>query len=181
MIMHGNQSPRRGTFFWEKPENFFSAALRRPKRASFESGWGYTPFGPSHNILNPVNFRSAQPAPPMVFLLAFSVDGGKLFTLGSKAETVFQRRGEMFKSAMLGCGGRAKGHAKAYEHVKKSKLVAVCDMNEERLHPFVEEFNIPQKYTDIHEMLDKECNTTSGESKPEWKFLLLRCPDFFYS
>ncbi|NOZ22167.1 MAG: Gfo/Idh/MocA family oxidoreductase [Planctomycetes bacterium] len=62
----------------------------------------------------------------------------------------------MFKSAMLGCGGRAKGHAKAYEHVKKTQLAAVCDMNEERLNPFAEEFGIPQKYTDIHEMLDKE-------------------------
>jgi len=62
----------------------------------------------------------------------------------------------MHKSAMLGCGGRARGHAQAYEHVTKTQLAAVCDMNEERLHPFAEQFSIPQKYTDIHEMLDTE-------------------------
>ena len=62
----------------------------------------------------------------------------------------------MFRSAILGCGGRAKGHARAYEHVRKSKLVAVCDMDESRLHPFVEEFEIPRGYLDADEMLDKE-------------------------
>ena len=57
---------------------------------------------------------------------------------------------------MLGCGPRAKGHAQAYQHVKKSKLAAVCDMDENRLHPFAQEYNVPGKYTDPHEMLDKE-------------------------
>ena len=62
----------------------------------------------------------------------------------------------MYKSAILGCGPRARGHARAYEHVAKSKLAAVCDMDEERLHPFAEEFQLSQKYTDVHKMLDKE-------------------------
>ena len=62
----------------------------------------------------------------------------------------------MFKSAMLGCGGRAKGHAAAYEHVTKSKLVAVCDMDESRLVPFAKAYDVPASYTDVHEMLDKE-------------------------
>lgn len=62
----------------------------------------------------------------------------------------------MHKSAMLGCGGRARGHALAYQHVKKSQLVAVCDMNEQRLHPFAAEHKIPRKYTNVHEMLEKE-------------------------
>jgi len=57
---------------------------------------------------------------------------------------------------MLGCGPRARGHADAYKHVKKSKLVAVCDMNEERLGKFTEEWGIEKGYKDIHEMLDKE-------------------------
>jgi predicted dehydrogenase len=62
----------------------------------------------------------------------------------------------MLKSVMLGCGPRAKGHALAYQHVKRSKLVAVCDLDETRLHPFAEQFQIPAKYTDIHAMLEKE-------------------------
>ena len=38
----------------------------------------------------------------------------------------------------------------------KSRLEAVCDMDESRLHPFVEKHSIPRGYTDIHEMLDTE-------------------------
>ena len=62
----------------------------------------------------------------------------------------------MFKSAILGCPGRARGHARAYEHVKRGKVAAICDLNEELLHSFGEEFGIEKRYTDIHEMLDKE-------------------------
>ena len=62
----------------------------------------------------------------------------------------------MYKSCCLGCGGRAKGHARAYEHVTKAKLEAVCDMNTDRLTPFADEFGVPKRYTDLHEMLDTE-------------------------
>jgi len=62
----------------------------------------------------------------------------------------------MMKSAFLGCGGRARGHARAYKYVKNGKMVAICDLNEERLKSFGEEFGIETRYTDIHEMLDKE-------------------------
>ncbi len=62
----------------------------------------------------------------------------------------------MMKSAFLGCGGRARGHANAYRHVKKGQMVALCDMNEERLQSFGDDFGVETRYTDIHEMLDKE-------------------------
>ena len=62
----------------------------------------------------------------------------------------------MYKTAMLGCGGRARGHADAYRFVKGGKLTAICDMNEERLHNFGDEFSISSRYTDLDEMLDKE-------------------------
>lgn len=62
----------------------------------------------------------------------------------------------MYKSAILGCGGRAKGHARAYQHVTKSTLAAVCDLDESRLKPFVEEFGIPRGYETADEMLEKE-------------------------
>lgn len=60
------------------------------------------------------------------------------------------------KSAFLGCGPRARGHARAYELVKKGKLVAICDLDEERLKAFGEDFGIERRYTDIDEMLEKE-------------------------
>jgi predicted dehydrogenase len=62
----------------------------------------------------------------------------------------------VYKSCCLGCGGRARGHADAYQHVKKARLQAVCDMNTERLKPFAEQFAIPRRYTDLREMLEKE-------------------------
>jgi len=62
----------------------------------------------------------------------------------------------MNKCAFLGCGGRARGHAAAYQHVKGGRLAAVCDMNEERLHPFAEEFGFENRYTSYEEMLEKE-------------------------
>jgi len=62
----------------------------------------------------------------------------------------------VFKSCLLGCGGRARGHADAYRFVEKGRLEAACDMNEERLHPFVEKWAIPRAYTDLGEMLVTE-------------------------
>jgi predicted dehydrogenase len=64
----------------------------------------------------------------------------------------------MLKAAFLGCGGRSRGHYQAYQYVKKGKLMAVCDLDEERLNTRGEEYGIPteKRYTDVHEMLDKE-------------------------
>ena len=62
----------------------------------------------------------------------------------------------MYKTAMLGCGGRARGHADAYRFVKHGKLAAICDMNEERLNNFGNDFSISSRYTDLDEMLEKE-------------------------
>ena len=62
----------------------------------------------------------------------------------------------MYKTAMLGCGGRARGHADAYRFVKRGKLAAICDMNAERLNNFGNDFGISSRYTDFDEMLEKE-------------------------
>jgi len=62
----------------------------------------------------------------------------------------------IYKAAFLGCGPRARQHAEAYPHVKKGRISAVCDMDEERLNSFGDDFGIEKRYTDVHEMLDKE-------------------------
>ena len=62
----------------------------------------------------------------------------------------------MYKAAMLGCGGRARGHADAYRFVKRGKLAAICDMSEERLNNFGDDFGISSRYTDLDAMLEKE-------------------------
>ena len=62
----------------------------------------------------------------------------------------------MYKTAMLGCGNRAREHANAYRFVKNGKLAAICDMNEERLNTFGDDFEIASRYTDLDEMLERE-------------------------
>ncbi len=62
----------------------------------------------------------------------------------------------MYKTAMLGCGGRARGHVDAYRFVKRGKLAALCDRDEERLNRFGDDFGISSCYTDLDEMLEKE-------------------------
>ena len=62
----------------------------------------------------------------------------------------------MYKTAMLGCGGRARGHADAYRFVKRGKLAAICDMNAERRNTFGNDFGISSRYADLDEMLEKE-------------------------
>lgn len=62
----------------------------------------------------------------------------------------------MYKCAILGCGGRAQGHADAYRFVRKGKLSAICDMNAERLRAFGERWNIAARYTDFETMLNRE-------------------------
>ena len=62
----------------------------------------------------------------------------------------------MYKSAFLGCGGRARGHAQAYQHVEGGQIVAICDMNEELLNSFGDDFGVEKRYTDLHQMLERE-------------------------
>jgi predicted dehydrogenase len=62
------------------------------------------------------------------------------------------------KSAHLGCGPRARHHARAYEFVQNGTIGAICDLNEERLETFGRDFGIEadHQYTDFQEMLEKE-------------------------
>lgn len=58
----------------------------------------------------------------------------------------------MYQSAFLGCGPRAE----AYRYVQHGKIGAICDLDKERFNAFGNDFGIEARYTDIHEMLDKE-------------------------
>lgn len=62
----------------------------------------------------------------------------------------------MYKCAFLGCGPRARGHARAYQHVTRGTIAAICDLDEKRLNDFGDEFGVATRYTDAHEMLEKE-------------------------
>ncbi len=61
-----------------------------------------------------------------------------------------------YRCAFLGCGPRAQGHAEAYDLITDGVKVACCDLDQERLDDFAQKYQIPQRYTDLDEMLDKE-------------------------
>lgn len=58
----------------------------------------------------------------------------------------------MIRFAIVGCGHIAKKHAEAIINSEGASLVAVCDTIEEKMQPFVEEYNI-KGYTSLDELL----------------------------
>lgn len=62
----------------------------------------------------------------------------------------------MYKTAFLGCGPRARDHAKAYAHVKGGQIIAICDQDDQRLRSFGAEFGVDAVYHDLSEMLKVE-------------------------
>lgn len=63
----------------------------------------------------------------------------------------------MYKCAIVGVsGGRARGHAEAYAHIKRGQLVAVSTRRQENLDAFAEQLDVPARYTDYREMFERE-------------------------
>jgi predicted dehydrogenase len=58
------------------------------------------------------------------------------------------------KAAIIGCGGRAKGHAEAYLKVPGIQLAAVTDVDRARADKFAADYGAPAYY-DAAEMLEK--------------------------
>ena len=61
-----------------------------------------------------------------------------------------------YRCAFLGCGPRAQGHARAYDLIAAGLKAACCDLDQKRLDDFAAKYQIPQRYTELDEMLDKE-------------------------
>jgi predicted dehydrogenase len=61
-----------------------------------------------------------------------------------------------YRSAFLGCGPRANGHAEAYKQISRGELVALCDMNAARLDAFGDKYGVAHRYSDLDEMLARE-------------------------
>lgn len=57
--------------------------------------------------------------------------------------------------AIIGCGFISKKHAEAIKNIPNAKLIAVSDMVEERMEPYVEEYGA-EPYTDFKEMLGND-------------------------
>jgi predicted dehydrogenase len=57
---------------------------------------------------------------------------------------------------IIGTGGMAHSHAGSYQRMSDVKVVACCDISQERARAFAQKFNIPGNYTDYKKMLDTE-------------------------
>jgi predicted dehydrogenase len=61
------------------------------------------------------------------------------------------------KIGVVGAGSHANNvHYPSLFAIKEAEVVAVCDLNPDRLRATAEKYSIPGRYTDYREMLDKE-------------------------
>jgi predicted dehydrogenase len=63
---------------------------------------------------------------------------------------------DSLKAAIIGCGRMAHGHARAYTEEGRTRLVACADILQEAADGFGDTFDIPHRYTDYREMLERE-------------------------
>ncbi len=85
----------------------------------------------------------------------------------------------MYKAAIIGVsGGRAKGHAEAYQHIKRAGLVAVSSRQKDKLEPFAKHYNIAASYTDYREMFAREkLDLVHVNTPPDIRLEILRAAD----
>lgn len=63
----------------------------------------------------------------------------------------------MYKSVIIGVsGGRAHGHADAYQHTKRGVIAAVSARQRDKLDDFADKYDVDKRYTDYREMFEKE-------------------------
>ena len=60
-----------------------------------------------------------------------------------------------YRCGVVGCGGRSRRHAKAYELVERGELVACCDLVEQKREKYAKEFGLAP-YADAAEMIEQE-------------------------
>lgn len=63
----------------------------------------------------------------------------------------------MYRCAIIGVSGnRARGHAEAYQHIRRGQLVAVASRQQDKLDAFGDEFQVAARYTDYRELFAQE-------------------------
>ncbi len=63
----------------------------------------------------------------------------------------------MMRCAIIGVsGGRARGHAEAYQQIRRGQLVAIAARQQEKLDAFGDQFGIDARYTDYRELFARE-------------------------
>lgn len=60
------------------------------------------------------------------------------------------------KVAIIGTGSISNLHMRGYKNLENVEVVAVCDINKERVEKYAEKYSIPHTFTDYDEMLKME-------------------------
>lgn len=63
---------------------------------------------------------------------------------------------ERINVAIIGAGSISEEHIKGYQALPQVQVIAVCDLDEEKAKAYAEKHNIPQIFTDYHELLKLE-------------------------
>ena len=75
---------------------------------------------------------------------------------------------DKLNTAVIGTGGHAQFHFRMIKNAEEMHLVAVCDVNKERLEKAKEEHNVENTFTDYREMIDKcDLNVVYVVTQPE--------------
>ncbi len=63
---------------------------------------------------------------------------------------------EAYRVGIIGCGGIARDHARAYGKIQNAKVVAGAELDPERREKFASDFDLQSSYGNYNEMLEKE-------------------------
>ena len=58
--------------------------------------------------------------------------------------------------ALIGTGVIAHSHMEGYNEIEGVNVVAACDLNQKKLTAFCDKWNIPNRYTDYRELLERD-------------------------
>jgi len=63
---------------------------------------------------------------------------------------------ETYRVGIVGCGGIAREHVRAYGKIPNAKVVAGAELDPDRRKKFAEDFNLQSSYENYQDMLEKE-------------------------
>ena len=79
-----------------------------------------------------------------------------------------------YRVGVVGCGGMGRSHTGAWTDHPVAEVVAVADINETQSQKLVEQFSIPEVFTDYNEMFAKM--DLDIVSIPTWQGFALKSP-----
>lgn len=84
----------------------------------------------------------------------------------------------LYKCALIGCGYRSDGHADAYRHITRGRLVAACSSDPAKLAAFADKWSIDGRYNDAADMLARvKPDVLHVVTKPTRRAELLKLAD----